>query len=303
MKELKLDLKPLLKKASYISFKNIRGPADVTTSSGERQVGTRRAIFGAKGFEFEKFRDFVPGDDGDRIDWIASLRAQKTLIRVYSEEQNKEIIFFLDVSSSMSYSSYGKLKNEYAAELLATLSYALADSGDSMGLVMFTNKLKVVVPSQPGKPQFMRILRYISNPENYEGKYDLEKTLTMLIGSRKKPCVLVIISDFIGLKPGWEKVLKTMSAMKYEIVGLMIRDPLDDKFPKGHFIGQVAINDPFSNDQLLMEPNIIAKKYEQYNVEEIESIKAIFKFIRAPLITLHTNEDFFEKVKKMFGGT
>jgi uncharacterized protein (DUF58 family) len=300
MKKLNLDLKPLLRKMSYITKKDVGGLFGLITGSGKGQAGSRRALVGTRGFEFEKFREFADGDDADKIDWIASLRAQKTLVRVYSEEQNKDIIFFLDVSSSMSYSSHGKLKNEYAAELVASLSYAMSDSGDNLGLVMFTDHIVRVVPPASGKQQFMRIVREVSNSAYYEGPFDLKKAMSEFINYRKRPAVMIIISDFIGLKPGWEDLMKILVSSGYEVLGMMVRDPMDDSFPATHFIGQVIVSDPFSSEQILMDPNRIAEKYRTYNENQLKYVEGVFRSLRSRFIVLHTDESFVESVGKMF---
>src|SRR3989344_8186567 len=299
MKEIRLDLKPLMRKAFIMAKKDIAGSQEKQTGSGKRQVGSRRAIFGSKGVEFEKFRDFVPGEDAGRIDWIASFRAKKTLIRIYSEEQNKDILFFLDVSSSMSYASHDKLKNEYAAELVATLSYALADSGDNIGLMMFTDRLSNIIPPAAGKRQFMKIVRELTNPIYYEGPCDFGRAISQLMNYQKRPALVIIISDFLGLKKGWEEIFKTFSSARYEIVGIMVRDPLDDAFPPGHHIGQIVISDPFSKDQILMDPNRIAEKYKKYNEEQLEHIRYMFPMTQSTFIVLHTDEPFVEKLRKV----
>lgn len=302
MKELKLNLKPLLRKAFILAKKDIQGSQDRMTGTGKRQIGSRRALFGQKGIEFEKFREFSPGDDAGRIDWVASLRAQKTLVRVYSEEQNKDIIFFLDVSSSMSYSSHGKLKNEYAAELVATLSYALSDSGDNVRLVMFTDKIVNIVPPAAGKKQFLKIVKELTNPLYYEGQFDLGRSISQLMNYEKKPALVIIVSDFIGLDRNWEDIFKTFASSKYEIIGIMVRDPLDDEFPEGHYIGQVVISNPFGNEQLLMDPNRIARKYRDYNRQQLDYLKDIFRQTRSTLLMLRTNEPFLEKIRLLFRG-
>jgi uncharacterized protein (DUF58 family) len=300
MKELKLDLKPLLRKAFLISKKDIAGSQDRQTGSGKRQMGSRKTMFGAKGIEFEKFREFAPGDDAGRIDWVASLRAQKMLVRVYSEEQNKDIMFLFDVSSSMSYSSHGKLKNEYAAELVATLAFALSDSGDNIGLVMFTDHIVNFVTPAAGRRQFMKIVREISNPTYYEGDFDLERAIRQFMNYQKKPALVIIVSDFIGLKQGWQDIFETFASSQYEVIGIMIRDPMDDEFPEGHYIGQVVISDPFSSEQLLMDPNRVALKYKAYNKQQVETMRNLFNKTRSTFIVLRTDEPFLEKIKRLF---
>ena len=131
MEELKLNLKPLIKKLE-VSTK--RGFIDILT-------GSYKSSFKGKGLDFEGYRSYISGDDASLIDWKATLRSQDLLIKVLTEERNVNIIFLVDVSSSMSFASIDKLKNEYAAELVASLSFAAIQAGDSVGLVMFNDKI------------------------------------------------------------------------------------------------------------------------------------------------------------------
>jgi len=299
MHELKLDLTPLLKEMTLMTHKEVIGASGGFTGSEARQVGSKHALFRSKGLEFEKFREYVTSDDASKIDWIASLRANKVLLRVYTEEQTKDIIFFLDVSSSMSYSSFGKLKNEYAAEVIASISYALSNSGDPLGLIMFADKIKYDLKPNVGPEQHHKIVTALTDPTFYEGKYDLTKSLSQMISLIKRKTVIIVISDFIGLEEDWKARFKGLCS-RINIIGIMIRDPLDNVLPEGHFIGQLVFSDPFSDDEILIDPNKIREEYEEYNKKRIEEIENIFKSTRSDLLVLHTNEPFMDHVRKFF---
>ena len=301
MKELKLDLNFLLKKAFFPIKRDVAGSDErTTTDAGRKQLGSKRAFFSKKGLEFEKFREFQAGDDARMIDWIASLRTQKMLVRVYAEEQIKDIIFFVDVSSSMSYTSHSKLKNEYAAELVATLAYAMSGSGDNIGMAMFTDHLVNTVPPSAGKQQFWKIVAELKTPAYYEGNCDMGKALSELIAYTRRSCVIIIVSDFIGLKPGWEKILEILSARNYEILGMMVMDPADLEFPDAGYIGQVVMTDPFSGEQLLVDPGKVAGKYKDYNQQRLGNIEHVFRRIGSSLLVLKTNESFVPLLRKFF---
>lgn len=280
-----------------MTHKEVLGAAAGLTGVEAKRVGSKQVLFRSKGLEFEKFREYAPSDDASKIDWIASLRASKTLIRVYTEEQTKDIIFFLDVSSSMSYSSFGKLKNEYAAELIASLTNALATSGDPLGLTMFTDKIRHTLAPNVGPEQHQKIVKTLTDPTFYEGKYDLNKSLSQFVSMVKRRTLIVIISDFIGLKDNWETTFKGI-ASKFSVIGIMIRDPLDDVLPKGSFIGQLIVSDPFGEDEILIDPDRIKEKYEEYNRKRIEEIEHVFKSTQSDLLVLHTNEPFADPLRK-----
>ena len=117
MKEIKLDLDPLLKRLEAALKRG---------QTNEFIPSAFKSAYRGRGLEFEGFRTYLPGmDDAKDIDWKSSLRSRDLLVRVLKEERNLSIFILFDVSDSMLYSSNPKLKCEYAAELVATLAYGM----------------------------------------------------------------------------------------------------------------------------------------------------------------------------------
>ena len=57
-----------------------------------------KVLFRGKGLEFDSYRDFTQDDDASFIDWKASKRANKLLVRQYIEERDLKIFFVIDGS-------------------------------------------------------------------------------------------------------------------------------------------------------------------------------------------------------------
>src|SRR3989344_6963469 len=104
MKELNVNFPPLIKKREMSSRRGMFGPL----------TGEYRSAFKGRGLEFTGYRKYDPSDDASLIDWKASLRSKDLVVREMVDERNLEILFAFDVSSSMSFASGEKLKNEYA---------------------------------------------------------------------------------------------------------------------------------------------------------------------------------------------
>ena len=99
-------------------------------------VGGYKSVFKGHGMEFEDYREYTPNDDASTIDWKASVRSKQLLVREFVEERNLNVFFLIDASSSMVYGSTDKLKMEYAAEIVATLSYTILQAGDSISFAL-----------------------------------------------------------------------------------------------------------------------------------------------------------------------
>ena len=99
-------------------------------------------MFRGKGLEFDGYRDFSPDDDAQDIDWKASSRSGRTIVKRYKEERDLKIMFLVDVGDNMVFGSTPKLKCEYATELTAAFSHILVNTNDKIGFILFGDEIK-----------------------------------------------------------------------------------------------------------------------------------------------------------------
>ena len=197
----------------------------------------------------------------------------------------------------MIFTSVDKLKCEYAAELIATVSYGVIESGDSVGLCMFNNKIVQLIPGNIGMNQFYKITKNLSDPKHYGGGFDLDFVLRYATKFLKRNTVVFILSDFIGLKPGWKRHLEIMSK-KFELVGVMIRDPRDNQLPKD--AGQFVLGDPYSDADILVDVKLIKEAYEKYANQQIEEVRSTFNDFGADFLLLRTDQSFVYPILELF---
>lgn len=197
----------------------------------------------------------------------------------------------------MIFTSTDKLKCEYVAELVATIVYGVVEAGDNVGLCMFNDKVVKLIPGNIGMNQFYGITRNLSDPKLYGGGYDLNFVMRYATNYLKRKTIVFLISDFIGLKPGWRRHLEIMSK-KFELVGIMVRDPRDNKLPAK--AGQFVLGDPYSDADLLVDIDLIREKYEKYANEQIMEIDTAFKDLGADFLMLTTDQNFIYPVLQLF---
>lgn len=259
--------------------------------------GNWTTTFKGQGMEFSGYRTYQYGDDASLIDWKASLRSKNLLIKEYEQEKSVNVFFMFDVSNSMLFSSTRKLKAEFGAEVVSSLAFAILRSGDSVGLSMFTDNLVTRLPLNMGRRMHYMIVKELSNVNNYGGNFDFGKSMNFLFSFLKNRAVIIIVSDFIGLDEKWYKYLR-VAAQKYEVIGIMIRDPRDRHLPPE--LGQYLLEDPYSGEKIYIDTKKYAKAYEEYVAQEEAKIERHFKATKSDLLKLDTSKDFYKEIMTFF---
>lgn len=249
-----------------------------------------KTIFRGKGLEFEGYRELAPDDDAGYIDWKASTRANKLLIRQYVEERDLKIMLVIDISDNMLLGSTNKLKCEYVAELSASLAHLILSSNDKIGFVLFNDKAVKIVLPEKGTGQFDMLLWDLSNPLLYGGLSDIKRILEFLLGYLDSSInSVIIISDFIRVKKDITKTLSLFSS-KFETMAIMVRDPLDKTMPK--LKGEVVVEDPVTKEQVIIDPSLIRKVYEKNALGQEKMVKNILSECEIDLLELTTDKPF-----------
>lgn len=286
-RKLKVDLTPAIKKLEIVAKK-------LSTS---QVIGTYRSIFRGFGLDFSEYRKYSQDDDAEKIDWKASARTNDLLVREYEEERNLNIFFLVDVSSNMVFGSVDKLKNEYAAELVASLAFVALEAGDKVGFSLFTNSpIKKHSPSRSKNISYF-LSKELVDPNNYGGAFNLMESIKFIESYLPKNSLVMIISDFIGIDPNWVNHVKS-ALTRFDIIFLIVRDPREYVMPEDSF--QVIISDPKTKQQLLVEPTKIKEDYESLTRRELANFKNQISSIGGDYAELKTDTPFLEPLMSLF---
>ena len=288
LKKFNANLVPGLKEISLLVKKDLL----TTAMSGELASKLK-----GRGIEFEDYRDYNSHDDANRIDWRASQRSQRLLVREYKLDVNFNAFFLIDTSESMLFSSTKKLKCEYAAEVANTIFYGILSSGNSTGFALFNDGVKKLVKPMLGKKQYHLFAKEISDVHNYGGKKDFKKAIRHSLSILDRKTLIFIVSDFIGLEKELAEYLKIIAHV-HEVVGVMIQDPRDIKIPDD--VGQIVLEDPFSNDKIYVDSKQYATIYYEHNQKRLNLIRTIFQRNKSKLIELRTDQPYYNPLLKFF---
>ena len=117
----------------------------------QRQIG--------KGRDFEKLREYVPGDGYDEIHWKATARRGKPITKVFQVEKTQEVYVIVDASRLSARKPGTDSANENSVlERFVTsalvLGLAAEQQGDLFGLLTFTDKVENFVRAKNGQSHY-----------------------------------------------------------------------------------------------------------------------------------------------------
>ncbi len=254
----------------------------------------------ASGLQFYGMRKYTPQDDASKIDWKTSVRmsaghdnVDELYLKEYEEELDLHTFILLDTSNSMLFGSQKQLKSDLAATVSATLCYAASVAKTRFGMAMFNDDVARIHMPKRGDVQFHRILDSICYAKYYKGGCDIGRAIKVSMQSLPRRSLFVVISDFIDMKPGWEKPLKQAGSMFDAMIGIMVRDTLDRRIPEG--IGNARLSPPFDTDASEVDLDKIRKRYNEEAKKEEENLKKLFNNAGAGFITIDTSNDDFIK--------
>lgn len=179
------------------------------------QSGDSKSAFKGRGIEFEEVRKYQFGDDVRDIDWRVTARKNQPFTKLYTEEKDREIYVWLDLSEQMYFGTKGALKSVVAAKAAALIGWLSLSYKDRFGVALYTGKQTYLFEPRRTQDYFLSILKKIENVchENltpFENKQTPQKSLQLLQKKIGRHAVVFLIGSFSSSD---EETLKTISGI------------------------------------------------------------------------------------------
>ncbi len=183
------------------------------------EVGLRSAAGRGGGTEFEALREYGVDDEFRRIDWAATARAGKAIVRTYRAERNQTIIVLLDSGRVMAglvevaerVRAAGRdgapddgrraeqrpppvPRLDHAMDAVMMLTAVSTRLGDRAGFVAFADEVREVVP--PGaRGQLNRVTEAMYDLQPRLVESDYRKAFTETLTRFRRRALLVVLTE------------------------------------------------------------------------------------------------------------
>ncbi len=164
-------------------------------SSGSIRKLRQRGI----GTEFAELRDYGTGDDLRLIDWKATARRNRPLVRVLEPEQEQTLIILLDRGRLMTAQVSGLKRFDWG--LNATLALALAglSRGDRVGVGVFDRQMHTWIRPERGQNQLSGLIDRLTGIQPVLLESDYLGAVTNVVQQQTRRALVVLITDLVDV--------------------------------------------------------------------------------------------------------
>jgi uncharacterized protein (DUF58 family) len=160
-----------------------------------RREGAQRRRVAQRADEFESLRDYVPGDDTRRLDWKATARARRLIVRNYEEERSKDLMILVDAGRMMAPTADGLSKLDHAINAALMVASVAAERKDRVGLLVFAGEPILFLPPAHGKDQVQRFLDALYDVQVQLVEPDFAAAFSLFKARHRKRCLTILFTD------------------------------------------------------------------------------------------------------------
>jgi uncharacterized protein (DUF58 family) len=212
--------------------------------------GDHRAHGLGSGFELDRVRPYVPGDDVRRIDWNVTARTLVPHVREHVPERRLTTWLLLDRSPSMHFGTAERRKADVAEGVALVVGRLATRRGNRLGVVTFGGGAERVVAPATGRRALLGLFSAIHDEPPLEGFGPTSpgRALQIVARSRAGGDLLVLVSDMRGATD-WRSPLAEV-AERQAVLAVEIGDPREDELVD---VGEVTFVDPESGRLLRVD--------------------------------------------------
>ncbi|MGY2361012.1 DUF58 domain-containing protein [Pseudomonas azotoformans] len=259
---------------------------------GSILAGNHASRLRGRGLNFDELRRYQPGDDLRHLDWRASLRTGKPVVRTFTEERDRPALIVVDQRMSMFFGSVRSFKSAIAAELGALAAWMVFNAGDRVGGLVFNDQRVDSVAPLRSRKRVEALCSCIAqqnaaltarNPD-HEGDGQLDKVLQQCLAVAGHDHLICLVSDFAGAGPRTLQLMQQLSAHN-DVIAFQVYDPLALNVPSR---GQLRVTQGQLQVELAVDQRQVRQPLGDFLGGRLKDVATLLRRSQVPLLMIST---------------
>lgn len=193
-----------------------------------RQIDGRSAVrTRGQGTEFDSLRDYVDGDDVRSIDWRATARRRKVVVRTWQPERDRHVIILLDTSRTSAARVGDEPRLDASMDAALLLAALASRAGDRVTILAGDRTLRGSVSPATDRTAFLNAAVTMMapvQPSLLEANWDLLTSAITQTAGRRSLVVLLTAMEPSAVEAGLIPVLPILTS-KHLVVVASVAEP------------------------------------------------------------------------------
>ena len=204
-------------KMTYVPFiqGNMKGMKTIYTTRATSRIidGSYNSIYKGRSMNFDELREYVAGDDIKDVDWNATARSQKVLVRQYIAEKKHNIMLVLDTNRRMlANANETQEKKNVALMAAGTLACMVSANGDYISATYSDKSSIRHFPFKTGLFNVENIMAAYDRDTSMDNDSDLSAALEFISKNIRRKMIMLIVTDMDGMNRLSGRLLKQLKA-------------------------------------------------------------------------------------------
>lgn len=259
---------------------------------GSILAGNHASRLRGRGLNFDELRRYQSGDDLRHLDWRASLRTGKPVVRTFTEERDRPALIVVDQRMSMFFGSVRSFKSAVAAELGALAAWMVFNAGDRVGGLVFNDqRIDSVAPLRSRKRVEALCSRIVqqnaaltASNRDHEDDGQLDKVLQQCLAVAGHDHLICLVSDFAGAGPRTLQLMQQLSAHN-DVIALQVYDPLALNVPSR---GQLRVTQGQLQVELAVNQRQVRQPLGAFLGGRLKDVANLLRRSQVPLLMIST---------------
>ena len=176
--------------------------------------------------EFDRYRAYQPGDDLRHLDWRVFARSDRLVLKRARLETTLDVLFMIDASGSMSFSSGGKWGSKF--ELVTAIAQALAwlavESGDRISACSCIENDTKLCSFRAGGAGLAQVNKLLVSPAVSGRRLKLDVAAGVITAATQRPGLIVLLSDLLDPPEHFQRSIGQFRHAGHDVLVIQVLD-------------------------------------------------------------------------------
>ena len=198
--------------AVYPSYLHLRRYELMAISDRLVMAGQKKVRRVAQQVEFDRIKDYVPGDDRRSVNQKATARRGRLMVNQYQDEKAQQVYALIDAGRTMKMPFNGLSLLDYAINAALVICDVAVRKGDRAGLMVFSKGVQAQLPAGRERGHMNKVLEKLYALRTDHAETDMDALYVAVKRNIPQRSLLLLFTNF-ETKNGLDRQLSRIQAL------------------------------------------------------------------------------------------